>query len=94
MNNENFKQSVSLREITFCPKNHPEYIVNEEVHCEINIFIHEDGQFHKCTFQKYHSEIIWIELTTFNQWLFSVKNIVTLKYECGDYVTRSYGSMV
>ena len=67
-----FNNGFFLREITFCPKYHPEYVVNQEAHYEINIFIHEDVQFHKCTFQKYHSEMMWIELTTFNQLLFSI----------------------
>ena len=70
MSKAEFNRCKNFLEVKICQQEQPIFPTNNDNHCEVNFFFHNDELTNHCDIQLAHHEQFWIELHESNKWLF------------------------
>lgn len=86
MNSVEYSNCKFMRESTICEEKHSVYHINNEAHCELQIYLNPLKIQPNCKRQIFSHHPIWIELQQRNSWIFAVKKEERAKIVCGNNV--------
>lgn len=89
MNNQDYTECNKFKETLICEEHHPIFPVQQNNHCEVNIFLHDYKRLGNCNFQYSNYPQFWIELSQTNQLLFALSKEETIKQICRNDITSS-----
>lgn len=77
-----------MNKLYICNKHLPIHAIDDDSHCEVKIFMHDERSFESCNYQRFYHTHLWFELSSTNEWLFSIQHTETCKMECDETLER------
>lgn len=88
MSTSEFQECTNFVNLIMCYEHQPIYTTTTDNHCEVNLFLHDYHLTDMCNVQFGFYPQYWIELSQENQWLYSVKELTTIKTICPNHNNR------
>lgn len=87
LTNEDIKNCKQIQKTLICVEHHPIFHINQDNHCEVDLFLHEQTLNNFCDIRYSLSPQFWIELGKENRWIYSTKGQLPVKLICGNDIS-------
>lgn len=87
LTNNEVEKCKQFKETLICIERHPIYHINNDNHCEIDLFLHEHILTNLCDIRVSFSPQFWVQLEQTNLWIYSIKGQIPIKLICGNNIS-------